>query len=93
MPRQEADSALGKIASVIQKRAGKDILVWLEQEDAPSERERWRAAAIVADRLCGTMANPIVRNAQEKRQLAALAAWAGGTGLYLSCCERTEKLR
>ena len=34
-----------------------------------------RAATIVADRLCGAVANPIIRNAQEKRQLAAIKAW------------------
>jgi len=34
-----------------------------------------RAATIVADRLCGGVANPIIRNAQEKHQLAALKAW------------------
>jgi len=33
------------------------------------------AATIVADRLCGSVANPIIRNAQEKRQLTAIAAW------------------
>lgn len=40
MSRPEADGTLGKIASVIQKRADKDILVWLEQGDAPSDQER-----------------------------------------------------
>ena len=90
MPRQEADSALGKIASVIQKRAGKDILVWLEQGAAPSERERWRAAAIVADRLCGAMANPIIRNAQEERQLAAIASWLEEQG-YIRLVARRQR--
>ena len=75
MSRQEADSALSKVAAVIQKMADKDILVWLERGDAPSEQERYRAATIVADRLCGAVANPIIRNAQEDRQLAMIAAW------------------
>ena len=30
MSRQEVDSALGKVAAIIQKMADKDILVWLE---------------------------------------------------------------
>ena len=34
-----------------------------------------RAATVVADRLCGAVSDPIIRNAQEKRQLAGIAAW------------------
>ena len=73
--RQQADIALGKIAGIIQRMADPDILVWLERGDAPSELERYRAATIIADRLCGAVANPIIRNAQEERQLDAIAAW------------------
>ena len=80
MSRQEVDSALGKVAAIIQKMADKDILVWLEWGDAPSEQERYRAATILADRLCGAVANPIIRNAQEKRQLDAIAAWLEDRG-------------
>ncbi len=80
MSRQEVDSALGKVAAIIQKMADKDILVWLEWGDAPSEQERHRAATILADRLCGAVANPIIRNAQEKRQLDAIAAWLENRG-------------
>ena len=80
MSRQEVDSALGKVAAIIQEMADKDILVWLEWGDAPSEQERHRAATILADRLCGAVANPIIRNAQEKRQLDAIAAWLEDRG-------------
>ena len=75
MSRQDADKALGKIGAIIQRMADPDILVWLERGDEPSELERYRAATIVADRLCGAVANPIIRNAQEERQLAAIGAW------------------
>jgi type II restriction enzyme len=34
----------------------------------------------VADRLCGAVANPIIRNAQEKRQLAAIKSWLEARG-------------
>lgn len=80
MSRQEVNSGLGKVAAVIQKMADKDILVWLEWGDAPSKQERHRAATILADRLCGAVANPIIRNAQEKRQLDAIAAWLEDRG-------------
>ena len=75
MRRQEADIALSRIAGIIQRMADPDILVWLERGGTPSEQERYRAATIVADRLCGAVANPIIRNAQEERQLAVIAAW------------------
>ena len=80
MQQQEADISLGKITAVIQKMADLDILVWLESGDTPSEKELYRAASIIADRLCGAEANPIIRNAQEKRQLDAIAAWLQSRG-------------
>ncbi len=80
MSRQEVDNSLSKVAAVLQKMADKDILVWLEGGNAPSEQERHRAATVLADRLCGVVANPIIRNAQEKRQLDAIAAWLEDRG-------------
>jgi hypothetical protein len=49
-----------------------DIFPWLAEKRRPSEEERYRSSTIVADRLCGAVAEPIVRNAQEKRQLALI---------------------
>lgn len=70
------DAELTKIAVIIEKMADPDIFVWLtRKKPPPSETEIHRAATIVADRLCGAVANPIIRNAQEKRQLAAIKAW------------------
>ena len=60
--------------------ADPDVFVWLERRDDPSEQELYRAATIVADRLCGAVANPIIRNAQEKRQLAAIGEWLTALG-------------
>ena len=75
MQRREMDSDLEKIGETIEKMADPDIFVWLERGDEPSELELYRAATIVADRLCGAVANPIIRNAQEQRQLAAIGEW------------------
>jgi len=47
-----------------------DIFPWLTDKRGPTDAERARAATIVADRRCGATAAPIVRNAQEQRQLA-----------------------
>ncbi len=75
MAPDELESDLARISQMIEKMADPDIFVWLAQKHKPSKEEAYRAAVIVADRLCGAEANPIVRNAQEKRQLAAIAAW------------------
>ncbi len=66
---------LSKIAKIINRMADPDIFVWLKRSKPPTRTEVYRAATIVADRLCGSIANPIIRNAQEKRQLAAIKAW------------------
>jgi len=75
MAESELEAQLEKISSTIEKLADPDIFVWLGREKQPSGKELYRAATIVADRLCNSVANPIVRNAQEQRQLATIAAW------------------
>lgn len=80
MATADADAQLAKIAAIIERMADPDIFVWLGREAVPTEVETHRAATIVADRLCGAVANPIIRNAQEKRQLAAIKAWLEARG-------------
>lgn len=81
MPVAAADAELARIATIIGRMADPDIFVWLSRKDLPAtETEIHRAATIVADRLCGAVANPIIRNAQEKRQLAAIKAWLEARG-------------
>lgn len=75
MPAAVVDQGLAKIGAIIEKMADPDIFVWLGRADPATHTEIHRAATIVADRLCGAVANPIIRNAQEKRQLAAIKAW------------------
>ena len=78
MSRADLKRDLKKIGETIMQMADRDIFVWLGRDHGPSEQERYRAATIVADRLCGAVANPIIRNAQEKRQLAAISEWLDG---------------
>lgn len=80
LAKETVDGDLNKIAAIIMKMADPDIFVWLARGDDPSEAERHRAATIVADRLCGSVANPIIRNAQEIRQLAAIKDWLEARG-------------
>jgi type II restriction enzyme len=74
------DAQLEKIGTIIEKMADPDIFVWLGRLDPATEAEIHRAATIVADRLCGSVANPIIRNAQEKRQLAEIKNWLEARG-------------
>lgn len=76
----QLDADLQKIATIIERLADPDIFVWLKRNEPPSAVEIHRAATIVADRLCGSVANPIIRNAQEKRQLAVIGAWLEARG-------------
>lgn len=81
MSVEVADDEITRIASIIVKMADPDIFVWLSRKDkSVSETETHRAATIVADRLCGAVANPIIRNAQEKRQLTAIKKWLEARG-------------
>lgn len=75
MPSAKIDAELAKIAEIIGKMADPDIFVWLPRKNGPTDLEVHRAATIVADRLCGSVANPIIRNAQERRQLALIQSW------------------
>lgn len=75
MREQFLDAELAKIGTIIEKMADPDIFVWLGRRSPATTTEMHRAATIVADRLCGSVANPIIRNAQEKRQLAEIKRW------------------
>lgn len=74
------DKELQKIGEIIERMADPDIFVWITRGDEPRLEEIHRAATIVADRLCGAQANPIIRNEQEKRQLAKIKIWLEARG-------------
>lgn len=66
------DEHLDRITVTISRMLDVDVFPWLAEKRRPTEEERYRSSTIVADRLCGSWADPIVRNAQEKRQLSAI---------------------
>lgn len=77
-PRMSAvqlNSELEKICALVMRLADVDIFPWLAEKREPTKEEVYRGATIVADRLCGAQADPIVRNAQEQRQLALIKQW------------------
>jgi len=80
MKAAQVDVELAKITAIIEKLADPDIFVWLGREASATQVEIHRSATIVADRLCGAVANPIIRNAQEKRQLQEIKNWLEAHG-------------
>lgn len=72
MQRARLITELQRISDIINKMADPDIFTWIPKKRTPDETEIIRSSTIVADRLCGAVADPIIRNAQEKRQLAAI---------------------
>ncbi len=69
-----------RIVGIIRQMLDTDIFPWLVANRPATEPERHRAATIVADRLCGAVADPIIRNAQEKRQLALIGKYLRNKG-------------
>jgi hypothetical protein len=80
MAQAKLISELQKICDLVMRLADVDIFPWLSDLREPQEVEIYRAATIVADRLCGAQADPIVRNAQEQRQLAYIKQWLENRG-------------
>lgn len=80
MAKATVRAELTKVCVVLSKLLDPDVFPWIAGQAAPSAAERERAATIVADRLCGAVANPIVRNAQEKRQLEEIGRFLMARG-------------
>ncbi|HKZ86694.1 MAG TPA: XamI family restriction endonuclease [Anaerolineae bacterium] len=75
MREEELASQLQSIARVLIRLLDQDLFPWLEQKTFPTKIERYRASTVVADRLCGAISDPIIRNAQEQRQLNLIARY------------------
>lgn len=65
----EIRNYLNSICATVTEMIDIDIFPWLKTGSNPTEEEKYRASTIVADRLSGSVANPLIRNEQEKRQL------------------------
>jgi len=80
MPPDLLESNLNRITGIITKMLDTDIFPWLADRSLPTDEQRYRSSTIIADRLCGAVSDPIVRNAQEKRQLALIAEFLTSRG-------------
>lgn len=88
MEESELDEQLSRICEILFELADRDLFPWLESSDSPGKAAIARSATVVADRLCGATADPIIRNAQEQRQLSALQSWLESKGYeYVSAKE------
>lgn len=80
MTQKELNASLGRMCEVITKLLDRDIFPWLAKSSSATRAARERASTIVADRLTGAISDPIIRNAQEQRQLRAIASFLRGNG-------------
>lgn len=83
LPVEDLDAHLKKITVILSQMLDVDIFPWIGEKREATKEERYRSSTIVADRLCGAIAEPIVRNAQEKRQLALIEKYLTDRGYKL----------
>jgi len=58
MAEARLEKELTAIVRMISRLLDRDIFPWTESKKPPTKTEIYRAATIVADRLCGAIANP-----------------------------------
>ena len=75
MGKVDLNEHLVRVCETIEELADRDLFGWLETGRKPSKKNIARASIVVADRLCGATADPIIRNAQERRQLKSIRQW------------------
>jgi len=68
---------LSRICEVINPLLDRELFPWLLNRKKQKRMDRTVAVSVVADRLSGVVADPVIRNAQEQHQLEKI-------GLYLS---------
>lgn len=74
------DQHLESVCAVIDRMLDRALFDWLDGGHTPDKARLGRAAGIVSDRRCGALADPIVRNAQETRQLDVATKWLQSRG-------------
>lgn len=72
---------LERICDIISKLLDNHIFPWLNDPcKTPSSNSSNRSASIVADRISGALADPIIRNSQEKRQFDNIRSYLTNKG-------------
>lgn len=74
------DRAERDVLNVVRRLLDRELLVWLGEEGNLDVSEVAVATSVISDRLCGSMADPNLRNEQERRQLKCLSDFLSGLG-------------
>ncbi len=90
MKKEVVVKNLKSISDILDKLLDDDIFPWIKLNKEPDEKELFRASSIVADRVCGAVANPIIKNAQEQRQLAIIEQYLINKGYKKSTDRHTS---
>ncbi len=72
MAGRQLNRQLEQICATLVRLLDRDLFPWLDRKSEPTETELYRASTIIADRLTGAVADPLIRNAQEREQLALI---------------------
>ena len=72
LSEQEKEARLNRIVKVLEKLLDLELFPWIQNAGTPTVEELKVAECIMADRLCGSLSDPIIRNEQEKRQLKVI---------------------
>lgn len=94
-PRMGRDSLLSefqKIVRVVRRLTDKEVFAWLKDGHSPTQDEVFMASLVISDRMGSSMANPDVKNAQEKRQLNSLETWLKERGYVKIARADTKEL-
>lgn len=75
----EIHESISRMAEVIKKMLDEELFPWL-LSNAITSQQRRRSASIVADRLTGVLSDPMIRNAQENRQLNVISDYLKSKG-------------
>lgn len=75
MKKEDLEDCLRSMCKVLIDLLDPDLFQWHRSQSSQNDLQKSDAATVIADRLCGSLADPIVRNAQEQRQLALIEQW------------------
>ena len=92
MTDSEREAQLAKLLDVFNEMMDVDIFPWTVEDRLPTNDEYKMGVSIVTDRLCGSAADPIIRNAQEARQLHALAVFLKHLGYQEVASSQIKKM-
>lgn len=82
-PQSSADtisSYLDRICEVVDLLLDRELFQWLDQRGGPVKSQLDIATSVVADRLSGAVADPVIRNAQETHQLNNIGRYLSNLG-------------